>query len=475
MRGHGRTRTIFDATGQTPSLCHPRTLQYLKRMNPVDTLIHAGWIVPVEPEGQVLEQHSIAIVDGHIHAILPSVQAREQFRAEHVLERPEHVLIPGLINSHTHAAMNLMRGLADDLPLMEWLGEHIWPAEGRWVSPEFVRDGTRLAMAEMLRSGTTCFNDMYFFPDEVARQVEQAGMRAVVGMILIDFPSAWAQDADEYLHKGLALHDSVRGSSLITTALAPHAPYTVSDGPLEKVVMFAEELDIPIHLHLHETAAEVEQEVSKLGRRPLARLSELGVVSPRLLAVHMTQLTEEEIAAYAAANAHVVHCPESNLKLASGFCPLDRLLQAGVNVALGTDGAASNNDLDMFGEMRTAALLAKGVAANAAALPAARILSMATINGARALGLEQTCGSLRPGKAADIVAVKLDELESQPLYNVISQLIYACGREQVSDVWVAGRHLLKDRQLTSLDQTAILDNARQWREKIAQTNQESKP
>ena len=448
-------------------------LQYLKPMKNIDTLIHASWVIPVEPEGVVLADHSVAIHDGHIEAILPTEQAHKGFIAELELDRRGHALIPGLINSHTHAAMSLMRGLADDLPLMEWLSGHIWPAEAKWVSPEFVRDGTRLAMAEMLRSGTTCFNDMYFYPDEVARQVEQAGMRAVLGLIIIDFPTAWAQNAEEYLHKGLALHDQVRGSSLISTALAPHAPYTVSDEPLKKVVMFAEELDIPIHIHVHETADELSQSEALHGMRPLARLNELGVLSPRLLAVHMTQLNDDEITAHADANAHVIHCPESNLKLASGFCPIQRLQEAGVNVALGTDGAASNNDLDMLGEMRTAALLAKGVAANASALPAVRALAMATINGARALGLDTVCGSLLPGKAADMVAIRMDGIETQPLYNVISQLVYASSRDQVSDVWVAGRHLLKDRQLTTLDEKAILATARQWQEKLSPFDQDS--
>lgn len=440
-------------------------------MKTVDTLIHASWVIPVEPEGTVLENHSIAVKDGQIIALLPRNEAESQYQAETVVDKSGHALIPGLVNAHTHAAMSLMRGLADDMPLMTWLTEHIWPAEGQWVSPAFVRDGTRLAMAEMLRGGVTCFNEMYFYPDEVARQAEHAGMRAVVGLIVIDFPTAWAQNADEYLHKGLTVHDQVRGSSLVTTALAPHGPYTVSDEPLQKVVMYAEELDIPIHMHVHETLDEVRQGEEQHGVRPLARLAGLGVTSPRLLAVHMTQLSDDEIAAYAAANGHVVHCPESNLKLASGFCPVQKLLDAGVNVALGTDGAASNNDLDMFGEMRTAALLGKAVSGSASAIPAEKALSMATINGARALGLESVCGSLAVGKAADIVAVKMDDLETQPLYHAISQLVYATGRDKVSDVWVAGRHLLKERQLTTLDESAILESARQWQEKIAQFNQ----
>ena len=441
---------------------------YPWRMKNVDTLIHARWIVPVEPAGVVLENHAIAIKDGHIVELLPSDRARESYTAEVEFEQNEHILIPGLINAHTHAAMSLMRGLADDLPLMTWLQEHIWPAEAKWVNPEFVRDGTRLAMAEMLRGGTTCFNDMYFFADEAARVAEQAGMRAVIGLIVIDFPTAWAQNADEYISKGNALHDQVKHSPLITTAFAPHAPYTVSDDPLQKVLMYAEELQIPIHMHVHETAHEVGESEQQLGKRPLARLAELGLVGPQLAAVHMTQLSDEEIAAHAAANAHVIHCPESNLKLASGFSPVQKLLDAGVNVALGTDGAASNNDLDMFSEMRTAALLAKGVAGDASALPAEKALEMATLNGARALGLESVCGSLVAGKAADIVAVKMDDLETQPLYHAVSQLVYATGRNKVSDVWVAGRHLLKERRLTTLDEGEILAAAKQWQTRLVE-------
>jgi 5-methylthioadenosine/S-adenosylhomocysteine deaminase len=437
-------------------------------MKNIDTMIHAGWVIPVEPKGVVLSDYSIAIQDGHILEILPTEEAREKYFAEHQLERRQHILFPGLVNTHAHAAMSLMRGLADDLPLMNWLNEHIWPAEGKWVSSDFVRDGTRLAMAEMLRGGTTCFNEMYFFPDEVARQVEHAGMRAVVGLIVIDFPTAWAQDAEEYINKGIALNDELKHSPLIRTAFAPHGPYTVSDAPLQKVVMYAEELDIPIHMHIHETVAEIEGSLAQYGKRPLARLDELGLLGPRLLAVHMTQLEETEIVRLAETNSSVVHCPESNLKLASGFCQVQKLIDAGVNVALGTDGAASNNDLDMFGEMRTAALLAKGVAGDASALPAAEALEMATLNGARALGLGEVCGSLVSGKAADIVAVKMDDLETQPLYHAISQLVYATGRDKVTDVWVAGRHLLKERRLTTLDEEAILASVRQWREKIAQ-------
>ncbi|MGD2138474.1 MAG: amidohydrolase family protein, partial [Gammaproteobacteria bacterium] len=322
-------------------------------MQPVDTLIHSRWIATVEPDDTVHEYHSLAIREGRILEILPTEQARDKYRADVEHELSGHLLIPGLVNAHTHAAMSLLRGLADDLPLHEWLNEHIWPVESRWISEEFVHDGTRLAMAEMLRSGTTCFNDMYFYPDIVARAAANCGMRACVGLIVIDFPTVWAGSADEYISKGLAVHDHYRDDPLIRTLFAPHAPYTVSDKPLEHIRVLADELDIGIHMHVHETGDEIERAVELTGKRPLERLHELGLITPAMLAVHMTQLTEEEIAGYAAAGGHVLHCPESNLKLANGFCPTRALHAAGINIALGTDGAASNNDLDMLGEMHT--------------------------------------------------------------------------------------------------------------------------
>ena len=435
-------------------------------MEHVDTLIHARWLIPVEPDNTVLDHHSLAIKNGRIHAILATDEARRRYQGAVELKLDQHALIPGLINAHTHAAMSLFRGLADDLPLMEWLNNHIWPAEGAWVSPEFVYDGTRLAMAEMLRGGTTCFNDMYFFPDETARAADAARMRAAVGMILIDFPTAWAANAQDYIDKGLALHDHYKPHPLISTAFAPHAPYTVSDAPLEHMRMLADQLNVPIHMHVHETAFEVQDAVNRLGERPLARLEKLGLLTPQLLAVHMTQLNDDEIASCARGGISVIHCPESNLKLASGFCPVHKLMSAGVNVALGTDGAASNNDLDMFSEMRTAALLAKTVAGDASALPAATALRMATLNGAKALCLDDETGSLMPGKAADITAVHLGDIETQPLYHPVSQLVYAGGRDKVTDVWVAGRHLLKQRALTTLDETELLAKAAAWQQRI---------
>jgi 5-methylthioadenosine/S-adenosylhomocysteine deaminase len=349
---------------------------------------------------------------------------------------------------------------------MDWLNNHIWPAEAKWVGPDFVRDGTELAIAEMLQSGTTCFNDMYFFPDVTARAALDTGMRACIGLIMIEFPSAWAQNPDEYLHKGLALHDELHHNELVTTAFAPHAPYTVSDATLEKIRMYADELDVPIHMHVHETAHEVESSLAQYKMRPLARLAQLGLLSPRLLAVHMTQLLPDEIEAIAQANVSVLHCPESNLKLASGCCPVHALIQAGVNVAIGTDGAASNNNLDMLEEMRIAALLAKGTSRDATAVPARTALRVATLNGAKALGIDARTGSLTAGKAADIAAIDLSALSSQPVYDPLSQIVYTATRDQVTDVWVNGRRLLANQQLTTLDESALRDKAQAWRDKI---------
>lgn len=431
-------------------------------MQSVDTLIEGRWVIPVEPEGLVLENHTVVVHGGRIRSILPHAEARSTCTANHRVELRDHVLLPGLINAHTHAAMALMRGLADDLPLMRWLEEHIWPVEGHWVGDEFVRDGTLLAVAEMLRGGTTCFNDMYFYPGDAGRTAAAAGMRCTVGLIVLDFPTVWAGGADEYLARAAEVHDEFRSHPLVDTAFAPHAPYTVSDGPLERIRILADELDIPVHIHLHETRGEVESAVAAQGMRPLARLDRLGLLSPRLMAVHMTELTDEEIGRLAEGGAHVVHCPESNLKLASGFCPVAKLLAAGVNVALGTDGAASNNDLDMVQEMRTASLLAKAVAGDATAVPAHRAIATATIAGARALGRDDTIGSLVPGKAADMIAVDLGTLESQPVYDAASQVAFSASRGQVSDVWVAGRRLLRDGQLLTVDEDRVRARARHW-------------
>ncbi|NCC29375.1 MAG: TRZ/ATZ family hydrolase [Gammaproteobacteria bacterium] len=431
-----------------------------------ELLIHAQWVLPVDPRDRQLTDHAVAIADGRILAVLQSEEARSSIEAQRVIELPGHLLIPGLINAHTHAAMVLMRGLADDLPLMTWLHEHIWPAEQRWVDPGFVADGTRLAVLEMLRGGITCYNDMYFHPEVAAQVSAEAGMRAVIGMIVVDFPTGYAANADEYIAKGLALHEHYRDHPLIRVGFAPHSPYAVSDAPLQRVRALADELEVPIHIHLHETRDEVLQSLRDHGERPISRLNRLGLLGPGLVCVHMTQLEEDEIALLADTGAHVVHCPESNLKLASGFCPVAKLVDAGVNVAIGTDGAASNNDLNMLGEMRTAALLGKGVAGSASALPAATALRMATINGARALGLEDEIGSLEPGKSADLVALDLRDSHTQPLYHPVSQLVYAASQQQVRQVWVRGRQLIRDGLPTGLDNARIIAAAQTWGERL---------
>ncbi|TWI11906.1 TRZ/ATZ family hydrolase [Aerolutibacter ruishenii] len=432
-----------------------------------DLLIEAGWVVPVVPHGVVLEDHAVVVTGGVVQAVLPRPLARQRFSAREVVSRPDGALIPGLVNAHTHNPMTLLRGVADDLPLMQWLQGHIWPIEAEVIGPEFVADGVSLAIAEMLRGGTTCANENYFFPDVQAAVYKRHGFRAVVGLPVIDFPTAWARTSDEYFDKAAEVHDQWRDDALVATAFAPHAPYTVSDANFERIRMLADQLDVPVHCHVHETAHETEESQEKHGQRPLARLDRLGLVNDRLIAVHMTQLTDAEIALCAERGVSVVHCPESNLKLASGFCPVGKLQQAGVNFAIGTDGCASNNDLDMFGETRTAALLAKAVANDASALDAASALHAATLGGAKALGLDQRVGSIEAGKHADLAMVDLGQLETQPLHHVISQLVYAAGRQQVSDVWIGGKAKLRQRELVGIDLAELIANARQWRARIA--------
>ncbi|MDT8282739.1 MAG: TRZ/ATZ family hydrolase [Gammaproteobacteria bacterium] len=437
-------------------------------MKYIDTLLHARWVVPVDNRNRYLENHCIAIYENKILDILPSDQVGERYQAAVTRHYDKHALIPGLINSHTHAAMNLFRGLADDLSLMDWLENHIWPAEAQHVNETFVHTGSQLAIAEMIRSGTTCFNDMYFFPDITARVASDIGIRASVGLILIDFPTVWANNSEEYIDKGLAVFDHYKGYDLIKTAFAPHAPYTVSDEPLKHIRTLSDELELNIHMHIHETAAEVNNAIKNTGIRPLTRLYELGLLTPSLQAVHMTQLQEDELPLLASAGCHVIHCPESNMKLASGICPVSQLLDAGVNVALGTDSSSSNNDLDMFGEMRSAAMLAKISTMDATAVSAHQVLAMATINGARALGIDDITGSLETGKSADIVAVNFDTIETIPVYDPVSHLVYCSSRDHVSDVWVAGKQLLTDRILNTIDENKVKQECLRFSEKITQ-------
>ena len=425
-------------------------------------LINARWVVPVEPAGVVLERHSVAVRNGAIEAVLPTGEALDAYPGYARMDLAEHVLIPGLVNVHTHAAMTLMRGLADDLPLMRWLQEHIWPAEARHVSAQFVRDGTLIACAEMLLGGITCFNDMYFFPQAAVEATLEAGMRGSFGMIVMDLPTAYASDPDDYLAKGLALRDRYRDHPLLSFCLAPHAPYTVSDRTFVKVATMAAELDCPVHCHVHETGEEIARSIAEYGVRPLERLRALGIVGPNLISVHSVHLSRDEIDLLASHGSSVAHCPSSNLKLASGFAPVAALLGRGVNVALGTDGAASNNRLDVLQEMRQAALLAKAVAQDAEAVPAHTALHMATLAGARAMGLDERIGSILPGKRADLTAIRLAGPGLAPVFDPVSHLVYCAGREDVSDVWVDGRRKLAGRVLKDMDIPALDTRIELW-------------
>lgn len=435
-------------------------------MEKVDQLIHAKWIITCEDQNRVLDLHSLAIKNGKIQAILPTEIAAKTYQATTEHHYQSHAVMPGFINAHTHIAMNIFRGLADDLELMDWLTNHIWPAEQQWVSDEMVYEASLLAMAEMIRGGTTCFNDMYFFLQATAKAAELAGLRAHIGITIIDFKTAWAKNIDEYFAKGIEFYQQYQHHDRITATLAPHSTYTVLEKDLARVKKVSDQYKLRVNVHSQETRSDVESAIKFNGKRPLRCLNDVGLVSPQLIAIHMTQIDEADFAILQEKKPHIVHCPESNMKLASGICPVTKLAELGVNVALGTDSSASNNDLDMISEMRSAAFLAKLSTQDAKALPAEKALKMATINGAKALGIDHITGSLTAGKAADFIAIDLGQLETQPLYHPISQIVYSASRNQVTDVWVAGKQLLKNRQLLTLDEKELLNKAQIWRKKI---------
>ncbi|MGI9286467.1 MAG: TRZ/ATZ family hydrolase [Pseudomonadales bacterium] len=429
-----------------------------------ELVISPGWLAPVDADNSLLTQHSVVVSNGRIIDLLPSNAVHKKYIATEHRELPQHLLIPGLVNGHGHAAMTLLRGFADDVPLMTWLEQHIWPTETRWMSEDFVRDGVEIAIAEMLRSGTTCFTDMYFFPNITAAIAHQRGIRAQVCFPVLEIETIWAKSSDEYIDKGLQIRDDFNSSSYVQVGFGPHAPYTVSVPTLERIATLANQIDCSVHMHVHETTDELQRCESEFGVRPLQLLQEIGLTSPRLQCAHMTHLDDTDFTILADSGSHVIHCPESNLKLGSGFCPVQILLSQHTNVALGTDGAASNNDLSMLAEMHTAALLAKGVADDPAAVPAMQALRMATLNGAKALGMDEHIGSISIGKAADLVAVDCSELEAQPMYHPVSQLVYTQSSHRVSDVWIGGKQLLKNRELTQMSLPALIDKANDWRQ-----------
>ncbi|MFC1702145.1 TRZ/ATZ family hydrolase [Pseudomonadota bacterium] len=423
-------------------------------------------LVPVRPRGQVLEQMAVIIEGELIGAVLPRSEALARYADATCIELPEHVLLPGFINMHTHSAMSLLRGYADDLNLQVWLNDHIWPVEKTFLGPEFVHDGARLAIAEMMRGGTTCFNDLYFFPEVTAAAAVETGMRACIGLPVIDVPTIWAANENEYINKGLEVSASWQGEPLISTSFAPHAPYSVGDEALGRIARLSEKRNMRVHMHVLESNWEVSESLTRHGKPTLARLAGLGLMNERLLAVHMTQLDATDLDLLSNTAVNVIHCPESNLKLASGICPVTRLAELGVNLALGTDGAASNNNLDLLAESRSAALLAKGFAADPCVLDAFATLEMLTINGARALGKEHHLGSVEAGKLADLCAIRLDSLQTTPMYDVVSHLIYAASSQQVSHVWVGGRMLLQDQQFLYMDTGDIMQRANDWARRI---------
>ncbi len=428
--------------------------------------LDARWVIPIEPYGSELPWHSVVVRDGRIDAVSPTDTAARAYPDLPAVDLRDQILLPGLVNAHTHAAMSLLRGFADDMVLKEWLETRIWPAEAKVVDADFVADGTRLACLEMLLGGVTAFADMYFHVEEAIAAAVGAGMRINAGLVYITVPTRYARTEDEYLQRGLAARESWQRHPLVSFSLAPHATYSTTPESMDRIRSLSADYGLGFHTHLHETAAEVTAELADFSRTGVQRLGRAGALGPGFFGAHGIHVDDADIELLAETGSAVVHCPSSNMKLASGFAPVGRMLAAGVTVALGTDGAASNNRLDLWQEMRTAALLAKAVAADPAVVPAHAALRMATLSGARALGLAESVGSLVPGKQADIVAVDLSSAGSRPLYDPASHLVYALGRDQVRNVWVAGRRVVADGTCTTLDDASVLARADGWAEEL---------
>jgi len=458
----------------------------------VDEVVSAAWVIPVETE-QVLQDHAVVVHEGKIVEILPAAEAAKKYRGKTTTQLPDSALMPGFVNTHTHSPMVFLRGVSDDIPLREWLEGTVWPLEFKHAGHEFVKEGAELAIAEMIRGGITTFNDMYWFPEAICEAVVQTGIRAAVGIIAIEFPfGGYGSGPDDYFAKGEATREKFSSEKRISWTVSLHAPYTCSDATMSKAKVLCERLDLPLHIHLHETEAEVEE--SKVGNRtssschmsdekssPLANMKRLGLVNDRLISVHMNWLSDEEIGWLAEAGSSVVHCPCCGLKLASGFCRVADCVKAGVNVAIGTDGASSNNTLDMMAEMKLAAILAKGVAKDPKAVPASTALRMATLNGAKALRLDGVTGSLSPGKAADMIAVAFSTPETWPApttaeptlgFDPVTHIVYSSTRDHVTDVWVQGKRLLQNRELQTLSVQDLKEKSQKWGQRITETLKE---
>ena len=435
----------------------------------VSIIISTSWIFTSDPENQLLSDYSVVIENDKIIDLVPQSKVFNEYEADNTYQLTDHILIPGLINTHTHAAMSLFKGFADDLPLQEWLNNHIWPAEKEFVNSSFVKDGSILGLSEMIKSGITTFNDMYFFPDATAEAVKELGVRSNIGLVVLDFPTNYATDPEDYLLKGFEFRDKWRNEELITTSIAPHAPYSVSDEAFTLINTYSEELNINIHTHLHETQWEIEASIDKYGITPVQRLNNLGIIGPSLTAAHCVYLNDQDMGILAKNKVSIVHNPSSNMKLGSGIADVAKMLKQNLSVSLGTDSSASNNRLDIMEEMRLAALLIKGSTKSPESIPANEAIKMATINGAKALGLGSVIGSIEKNKKADLVAIDLSAIENQPIYNPISTLVYSSSRSDVSYVWIDGKIKLKEKSLVNIDEERIIQLAKKWQRKLKKT------
>lgn len=442
-------------------------------MKSVDLIIKADYVLTMDQDFAAIEHGAIAINDTMIVAVDTAGQITQQYSASKIINGEGKVAFPGLINTHTHAAMVYFRGLADDLPLKVWLEKHIWPAEAKWLSPAFVSDAVELACLEMLKSGITAYADMYFYGDAVARATKKIGMRAVVGAGVVDFPSATGNNADDYLANAERFIKKWKGDELIVPSIADHSAYACCPETLKKSKVLADSHDVMLQIHLSETDWEVNEILSRYGRRPVAHLDALGLLDERLIAAHCVWPDPDEINSLAKSKTNVSHCIQSNLKLASGIAPVVQMLKAGVNVSLGTDGAASNNSLSILSEMSTAARVHKAIAGDPSALTAEQAMLMATRYGADALGLGSLCGSLEAGKAADIVLADLRKPHLMPLYDVYSQVVYSMNAADIDTVLVGGQVVLEQRRLTTADEAEIMAKAGQWSSDIKRANSHS--
>jgi len=429
-------------------------------------IISAPWIFTSGAEGKLLSDYAIVIENDKVIDLVPENKVFDEYESNNTYQLTDHIVIPGLINAHAHAAMSLFKGFADDLPLQDWLNNHIWPAEKEFVNSSFVKDGSILAMSEMIKSGVTTFNDMYFFPDATAEAVKELGVRSNIGLVVLDFPTNYATDPEDYLLKGFEFRDKWRNEELITTSIAPHAPYSVSNEAFTLINTYSEELSINIHTHLHETQWEIEDSIAKYGMTPVQRLNNLGIIGPSLMAAHCVHLNEQDMATLAKNRVSIIHNPSSNMKLGSGIADIAKMLKQNLNVSLGTDSSASNNRLDIMEEMRLAALLIKGTTKSPELISAKEAIKMATINGAKALGLDSIIGSIEKNKKADLVAIDLSTIENQPIYNPLATLVYSSSRSDVSYVWIDGKIKLKDKKLVTIDEQVIIQLAKKWQRKL---------